>query len=141
VPAILPSRRVRFQVNAFEVVVAVIALTTCVYGLADPAVIRESTLNEAIPIAWAYIWHAGYGLAAVGIIAGLWRGRRNEEAAGLILMASAVAIQTVAVVAVRGTSASSSVLVLLAVTLGCACRAGLLLTNRRAILITAEVAR
>ena len=133
---VVPSRAVRFQVNCFEALIALLCLISALSFYVDPHSLDDQAVGTVIPIGWAWCWTTGLALAGAGILAGIWTGRANVESAGLILLSSAVAIQATAVIAYRGPSAIISTLLAAAVVISSLVRVRILLAHKRAIIVS-----
>lgn len=117
----MTTPRLRFEANAFEALIAFLALLTSVRFFVAPSDLDASAVAQALP-PWDHIWNAGYGLGGLAILLGLWKGRSDIEAAGLAFLASACGIQTMALLTIRGPSAAASIGVFGAVALACGAR-------------------
>ncbi len=120
------SRWSRIQTNIFEVMLSVFALSTVVVLVAMPSAFRTAAIEIAFG-RWAYLWLVGYATAAVLILAGIWRFRRDTEAAGLVLLATAAAINGIAIVVVFHLGLVPTLGIHAAIFVGCAVRAKLII--------------
>lgn len=117
--------------NAFELWIALAAILTALTYFYDPAALTDSSVGRvAHPI--AFTWNTGYLTAGVLITTGLWRPSPRLELAGLSLFSSAVLINAVAIVAVRGSAAIGVVFTYVGLAAASAMRAYLVMKLNRA---------
>lgn len=107
--------------NAFELLLALLAIISAVAFFVSPSVQRSAVGVALHP--FDQVWNAGYGLAGLLIVVGLTTPRPRLELAGLSLLAAAVAINAAAVVSVAGARGLTAVLSYVAIVAACAARA------------------
>lgn len=104
---IKPTVRIRLAYVADHAIEAWLALAAAITGV-DFFVETPHYERTAIGTAlhpWDYAWSGGYALAGLLVCFGLYRMHPRDEAAGLVLLGTAFAINLVATIAVAGTSA------------------------------------
>lgn len=113
----IPSRRVRFATSPFEAGLALAAVLSAIWFLALRTCGGESAsnLSTVVPSWWEWPINLGYGLSGVLILYGLWTGRVNHEAAGLIGLAASAGINLTVVFYLRGAAATTSVIAYVAI--------------------------
>lgn len=117
----LRRRRLRFEANAFEVFVAVAGLNAAVAFFAAPAALDSSPIGRALR-PWDVVWNGLLAVGALLILVGLWRGRVNVEAAGLVTLSAAIVILCVAIAATVGAQGAVSIAIDSACVLTCGAR-------------------
>jgi hypothetical protein len=118
--------------NAFELMLAVLAITAAVGFLVWPETVAQSPIGKALH-PFDYIWTLGYGAAGVLITIGLLGIRPRLELAGLSLLAAAVSINAVALWSVVGLHVGVIAFInYLAIVLACVVRAAVILRSSRA---------
>lgn len=118
-------RKARIQANAFEVVIAFVCFLSTLSFFVDPTYLERSAFAEAAP-AFRYLWALMLLIASSGILYGVWKGKANIEVAGLISLSSASAMQSFALISVRGWGSVLSIGVFFAIGWACLVRARLL---------------
>lgn len=91
----------RVWVNAFEASIAFVGAVTSISFFVSPDDLARSPVGIALH-PWDYVWNAGYFIGAVGILIGLWKGRGDVEAGGLLFLAGAIFVQAGAVLDIVG---------------------------------------
>lgn len=95
------ARYVRLWVNSFEASIALVGAVTSVTFFLNPDDLAHSPVGLALH-PWDYVWNVGYLIGSIGILLGLWRGRGDVEAGGLMFFAGAILVQAGAVLDVVG---------------------------------------
>jgi hypothetical protein len=96
---VAPRRAARLRANVFEALIAVLAVFSCVGFFFDPPSLAQTAVAQATgnaSVEWA--WNVGYGAAGVLILVGLLAFIQHIRAAGLVLLAAASLMQTVAAI-------------------------------------------
>jgi hypothetical protein len=115
--------------NAFEVWVAVAAITSSVATFLAPAASKTS-ISKVGP--WdGNVWSVMYFAGAVLMLWGLSKPDPRSEIAGLSLLGCATAMNALAIVAVNGTVGVPSMLTYLGIAAAALCRAWLVLRLMR----------
>lgn len=121
-----PERRVRIEANAFELLIAFLcALSALAYFLV-PDYLEESAIGQATAIV-RYVWVTLLAASAGFITTGLWNGRGDLEAAGLVCLATASALQAIALALTIGGGSLTSIGTFAAVAWACIMRLRLLI--------------
>lgn len=127
----MPNRNARFVrvwVNSFEASIALVGAITSISFFVNPDDLARSPVGLALH-PWDYLWNAGYLIGAVGILFGLWKGRGDVEAGGLMFFAGAILVQAGAVFDVVGW-AQGIVGIAVYLSIVAACSARVLLIHR-----------
>jgi hypothetical protein len=111
----------RLRVVPFEAMIAGVAVYGGLVALADFGT-RGDPLNALLPAIAVHAFNVGYVAAGVAIGVGIGSGRRGMESAGLILVATAIAIRTVAMVWLIGWEAITINAVVTSLMVLAACR-------------------
>lgn len=123
-------RRAYLLGNAFEFFIALSAVLAGVTFFIDPSSLADSSVGQrtqGLAVAWSALY-AGGGLA---IVTGMVRPVVRLELAGLSLLASAIAINAIAIVAVRQVAGLGTALTYLGLAAACAARGWLLVAMVR----------
>ena len=133
---VIPGRRERFEANPFEALIALLVIVASVsFFLGPQSYLEQSAIGLTLPIAWAYAWNAGYGLSGFGIVAGLWWGSARAEGVGLVLLATASVIQTIATWDAAGARAFVALLFLAAIIGASGVRLHTILAGKRHVIV------
>ena len=120
------------QAHAFELLIAVLAAVSALAFFLDPGALARSPIGRAVhpfDTAWNVLYLAGSAL----VVAGLVRPSYRLEVAGLVMLSSAIAAGTVAVVAIRGAAGVSSITIYVAAAAACLVRVRVIRHVERAI--------
>lgn len=111
-------RLVYLERHTFELLIAVLSVIAATSFLVDPETLRQTAVGRELA-GWDVIWNSAYGLAGLAIIVGLAWPKPRVEAAGLILLATSVAINLIAIWQVVGSVGAAAIATYLAVVLAC----------------------
>jgi hypothetical protein len=136
----IPSRRVRFATSPFEAGLAGAAVLTAIWFVASFLCGEDdkSNLSAVVPSWWEWPINLGYGLSGALILYGLWTGKVNHEAAGLVGLAASAGINLTVIAYLRGTAAVASIIAYVAIVLAALARSIIVRKHRHVIALIPE---
>jgi hypothetical protein len=118
-------RRAYVVGNAFEFFIALSAVVAGVTFFVDPASLASSSVGQRTELL-AFAWSALYTGGGLAIVAGMLRPAVRLELAGLSLLASAIAINAVAIFSIHAVAGVAAAATYMGLAFACGARAWLL---------------
>jgi hypothetical protein len=112
------SRRLYLERHVFEFVIGVLSIIAAISFANDPESLRRTAVGQQLS-GWDFVWNGGYGLAGLLIVVGLVIPKPRVEAAGLLLLATALTINVLAIWQVAGTIGATAIASYAAVVIAC----------------------